>query len=95
MMGGFSGATMDRSGLRQLLADIAQAQREAYEAFIVGQRHEGWILPACRLWRRRLLRRDHRSARSATAARRHHGGSRIRDKIRRIVADLISGAVLE
>jgi hypothetical protein len=35
-------------------------------------------------------------ARSATAARRHHGGSRIRDKIRGIVADLITGgAVLE
>jgi len=33
---------------------------------------------------------------SATAARRHHGGSRIRDKIRGIVADLITdGAVLE
>src|SRR5215831_12436931 len=59
---GFSGATMDRSGLRQLLADIAQAQREACEAFIASQRHEGWILPACRLWRRRLLRRDHGSA---------------------------------
>ena len=29
---GFSGATMDRSGLRQLLADIAQAQREAFIA---------------------------------------------------------------
>ena len=42
---GFSGATMDRSGLRQLLADIAQAQREACEAFIASQRHEGWILP--------------------------------------------------
>ena len=93
---GFSGATMDRSGLRQLLADIAQAQREACEAFIASQRHEGWILPACRLWRRRVLRRDHGSARSATAARRHHGGSRIRDKIRGIVADLIiGGAVLE
>ena len=92
--GEFSGATMDRSGLRQLLADIAQAQREACEAFIVGQRHEGWILPACRLWRRGVLRRDHRSALSATAARRHHGGSR--NKIRDIVADLITGgAVLE
>ena len=67
---------MDRSGLRQLLADIAQAQREACEAFIASQRHEGWILPACRLWRRRVLRRDHGSARSATAARGHHGGSR-------------------
>ena len=93
--GGFSGAAMDRS-LRRLLADIAQAQREAREAFIASQRHEGWILPACRLWRRRVLRRDHGSTRSATAARRHHGGSRIRDKIRGIVADLITGgAVLE
>jgi len=43
-----------------------------------------------------VLQRDHGSARSATAARRHHGGSRIRDKIRGIVADLITdGAVLE
>ena len=46
---GFSGATMDRSRLRRLLADIAQTQREACEAFIASQRHEGWILPACRL----------------------------------------------
>jgi hypothetical protein len=38
--GGFSGATMDWSGLRWLLADIAHAQREA---FIASQRHEGWI----------------------------------------------------
>ena len=37
---------------------------------------------------------DHRSARSATAARRHHGGSRIHDKIRRIVADLITGGAV-
>ena len=43
-----------------------------------------------------VLRRDHGSARSATAARRYHGGSRIRDKIRGIVADFITGgAVLE
>ena len=69
-----------------------QAQREA---FMASQHHE-WILPACRLWRRRGPRRDHGSARSAAAARRHHGGSRIRDKIRGIVADLITdGAVLE
>ena len=46
--GGFSGAAMDRS-LRRLLADIAQAQREACEAFIASQRHEGWTFPACRL----------------------------------------------
>jgi hypothetical protein len=73
-----------------------QAQREACEAFIASQRHEGWILPACRLLRRRVLRRDHGWARSATAARRYHGGSRIRDKIRGIVADFITGgAVLE
>jgi hypothetical protein len=88
---GFFGATMDQSGLRQLLAHIAQAQREA---FIASQRHEGWILCACKLWRRRVLRRDHGSARSAMAAR--HGGSRIRDMIRGIVADLITDrAVLE
>ena len=78
---------------RWLLADIAVALREA---FIASQRQEGLILPACKLWRRRILRRDHGSARSATAARRHHGGSRICDKIRAIVADLITGgAVLE
>ena len=45
--GGFSGEAMDRS-LRRLLPDIAQAQREACEAFIASQRHEGWNLPACR-----------------------------------------------
>src|SRR5215467_9486245 len=38
--GGFSGEAMDRSRLRRLLADIAQAQREACEAFIASQRHE-------------------------------------------------------
>jgi len=26
-----------------------QAQREACEAFITSQRHEGWVCPACRL----------------------------------------------
>jgi hypothetical protein len=37
-----------------------------------------------------------KSASGNAAARRHHGGSRIRDKIRGIVADLITGgAVLE
>ena len=46
--GGFSGEAMDRS-LRRLLPDIAQAQREACEAFIASQRHEGWTFPACRL----------------------------------------------
>ena len=85
-----------RRGARAGEFNSLQAQREACEAFIASQRHEGWILPACRLWRRRVFRRDHGSARSATAARRHHAGSRIRDKIRGIVADLITdGAVLE
>jgi hypothetical protein len=46
--GGFSGEAVDRS-LRRLLADIAQTQREACEAFIASQRHEGWTFPACRL----------------------------------------------
>lgn len=36
--GRFSDATMGRSGLRRLLADIAQAQRETCEAFIASQR---------------------------------------------------------
>ena len=50
--GGFSGGTLERPGLQQLLADIEegleqefnslQAQREACEAFITSQRHEGW-----------------------------------------------------
>ena len=86
---------MDRSGLRQLLADIAQAQREACETFIAASATRTGF--ACvQVTRRRVLRRDHRSARSATAARRHHGESRIRDKIRGIIADRITGgAVLE
>jgi hypothetical protein len=68
-----------------------QGQREACEP-----RTRRLGVPVSRLQRWRLLRRDHGSARSATAARRHHRGRRIRDKIRGIVADLIiGGAVLE
>ena len=47
VMGGFSGAVMDRS-LRRLLADIAQAQREACEAFIASQRHARLLEKALR-----------------------------------------------
>jgi hypothetical protein len=45
--GGFSGKAMDRS-LRRLLADIAQAQREACEAFIASQRHARLLEKALR-----------------------------------------------
>ena len=68
-----------------------QAQRETCEP-----RTRRLGVPVSRLQRWRVLRRDHGLARSAMAARRHHGRSRIRDKIRGIVADLITGgAVLE
>ena len=81
---GFSGATMDQVG-----TPPAAGRYRAGAARSLRSLHRHWILPPCRLWRRRVLRRDHGSARSATAARRHHGGSRIRDKIRGIVADVI------
>ena len=68
-----------------------QAQRETCEP-----RTRRLGVPCLKVIRWRVLRRDHRLARSAMAARRHHGGSRTRDKIRGIVADLITGgAVLE
>ena len=52
-----------------------QAQREACEAFIASQRHEGWILPACRLLRRRVLRRDDGSVEAPPAAGRYRAGA--------------------
>ena len=87
---------MDRSGLRQLLADIAQAQREACEAFIASQRHEaGFCLHAGY---------DDGGFSGATTDRPAlqrlladiTAGRCIRNKIHGIVDDLITGgAVLE
>ena len=41
------------------------AQREAGEAFITSQQHEGWRLPARLLRRRRIHRREHGPAGAA------------------------------
>src|SRR5246127_1189740 len=46
-----------------------QAQREACEAFINSQRHEGWVCLPAAYNGRRLHRRDNGSAGLATAAR--------------------------
>ena len=78
-----------RRGARAGEFNSLQAQRQVCEP-----RTRRLGVPVSSRWR--VLQRDHVSARSAMAARRHHGGSRIRDKIRGIVADLITGgAVLE
>jgi len=66
-------ANRPRRGLEQEFNSL-QAQREACEAFINSQRHEGWVCPARRLMMDgRVLRRDDGSACSAAAARRPHG----------------------
>ena len=79
-----------RRGARAGEFNSLQAQRETWP------RTRKLGVPVSRLQRWRVLRRDHGLARSAMAARRDHGGWRIRDKIRGIVADLITGgAVLE
>src|SRR5207302_4850105 len=58
-------------GLEQEFNSL-QAQREACEAFITSQRHEGWVCPTQGLCGRRVLRRDDGAAGSAAAARRNH-----------------------
>src|SRR5260370_5005341 len=61
-------------GLEQEFNSL-QAQREACEAFIDSQRHEGWVCLRAAYDDGGFLRRDDGSARSATTARRRHGGA--------------------
>ena len=53
------------------------AQREACEAYILSQKHEGWIALPADVRRRRLLRRHHGAAGAAAAARRHRRPAQI------------------
>src|SRR5215475_6979180 len=52
------------------------AQREACEAFITSQRHEGWVCLPKAYDDGGVLRRDDGSTGAAAAARRHHGRAR-------------------
>ena len=63
---------LDRQGLEQDFNSL-DAQREACEAYVKSQAHEGWTADPRPLRRRRLFRRVHGAAGAADAARRHRG----------------------
>src|SRR5882757_4682137 len=60
-------------GLEQEFNSLA-AQREACEAYIRSQQHEGWLLARTRYGRWRVLGRQSRATRGATPAHRYPGG---------------------
>jgi len=106
--GGFSGATMERPALRRLLADVAAGRVDIVVVYkidrltrsladfakiveILDARGASFVSVTQQFNTTTSMGRL-----TLTAARRDHGRSRIRDKIRGIVADLITGgAVLE
>ena len=77
-------ASRSEEGLEQEFNSL-DAQREACEAYIASQKHEGWKLAAGALRRRRLLRRHAGAPCPAAAARRHRRrpdrhGRRLQDR---------------
>jgi hypothetical protein len=61
-------------GLEQEFNSL-DAQREACEAYIKSQRHEGWSVMPQLYERRRLFRRDHGTPRAQASSRRHRRAS--------------------